>query len=131
MREKYPILPFKKFLCRVIIKLVYFIALWRNTIPAWETGILAIYSLREMITGMKMNFKKQCRLDFGKYDEVHNEPTPTNSMKSRTRLCVDLGPTGNLQGTYKFMDINTGMKLKKRSWACIPMPDSVIGKLTR
>ena len=78
-----------------------------------------------------MNFKKRCRVDFGEYVEVHDEPTPTNSMDSRTRLCVALGPTGNLQGNYKFMDINTGMKLKKTAWTCITMPDSVIGKLTR
>ena len=77
-----------------------------------------------------MDYKHHCKLDFGKYAEVHDEPTPTNGMKSRTRPCVALGPTGNLQGTYKFMDINTGMKLKKRSWTCIPMPDLVIGKTT-
>ena len=29
------------------------------------------------------------------------------------------------------MDINTGMKLKKSSWTCIPISDSVIGKLTQ
>ena len=97
----------------------------------WETGIPAIYSPREIITGMKVDYKRHCKLDFGEYAEVHDEPTPTNGMKSRTRPCVALGPTGNLQGTYKFMDINTGMKLKKRSWTCIPMSDSVIGQIAR
>ena len=76
-----------------------------------------------------MDFKKHCQLDFGKYVEVHNKPSPTDDMESRTRPCVALGPTDNLQGTYKFMDINTGMKLKKRSWTCILVPDAVIGKL--
>ena len=115
----------------VIIKLVYFMVLWRNAIPAWKTGILAIYPPGEIITGMKMDFKKHCKLNFGKYIEVHDKPTPTNGMKFCTRSCVALGPTGNLQDTYKFMDINTGMKLKKRSWTCIPISDSVIGKLER
>ena len=92
---------------------------------------MAIYSPREIITGMKMDYKRHCRLSFGEYVEVHDEPTPTNEMTSRMRPCVALGPTGSLQGTYKFMDINPGMKLKKRSWTCILMPDSVIGKLTR
>ena len=103
---------------------------WRNTIPAWGAGISAVYSLHEILTGMKMNFKKYCRLDFGKYVEVHDRPTPTNSLKSHTKLCVALGPICNLQGTFKFMDIITCMKLKKRSWTCIPMPDSAIGKIT-
>ena len=43
-------LPFKKCPRRVLIKLVYFVVLWRNAIPAWETGISAIYSPREIIT---------------------------------------------------------------------------------
>ena len=42
-------LPLKKRSCWIIIELVYFTVLWRNDIPAWETGILAIYSPREII----------------------------------------------------------------------------------
>ena len=64
-----------------------------------------------------MDVKKHFQLDFSEYVEVNNELTPTDGMKSRTISCVALGSTGNLQGTYKFMDINTGMKLKKRSWS--------------
>ena len=98
-----------------------------NDIPAWETGIPVIYSPCEIITGMKMDFKKHCQLNFGEYVEVHDESTPTNRMKSRMRPCV----AGNLQGTYESIDINIGMKLKKRSCTCIPMHDVVIGKITQ
>ena len=70
--------------------------LGRNAIPAWETGISAIYSPRDIITRMKMDYKRHCKLDFGKYVEVHDEPTPTNEMMSCTRPCAALGPTGNL-----------------------------------
>ena len=108
-------LPFKICPCQVIIELLYVTVLWINAIPIWETGISAIYSPREIINGMKIDFKKHCKLDFGKYVEAHDEPTPTNGMKSHIIPCVALGPTGNLQGTYKFMDINTGMNLEKRS----------------
>ena len=114
-------LAFNKYPHCVIIDLVYSMVLWRNSIPAWKKGISAIYSSREIITGMKMDFKKHCQLDFGEYVEVHDEPTPT----------VALAPTDNLQGTYKFMDTNTDMKLKKRLWTCITMPDAVIGKITQ
>ena len=78
-----------------------------------------------------MDFKKHCKLDSGEYVEVHDEPSPTNGMRSRTRSCITLVPTGNLQDTYKFMDINTGAKLKKLSWTCITMPCAVIGKIMR
>ena len=76
-----------------------------------------------------MDSKKHCKLDLSEYVEVHDEPTPTNGMKFRTIPCVALGPTDNLQGTYKFIDINTGIKLKKRSWTYIPISGIVIGKL--
>ncbi len=37
-----------------------------------------------------------------------------------------LGPSGNLQGKYKFMALNTGKKIACQSWDVIPMPDTVI-----
>ena len=70
-------------------------------------------------------------LDFGEYCEVHDEPTSLNETKSRTRPCIALGPTGNLQGTYKFMDVNMGKKLKKRKWTAMHMPESVIQSMER
>ena len=42
-----------------------------------------------------------------------------------------LGPTGNLQGTYKFFSLITGKKIKRRHLTCYPMPDSVITKVER
>ena len=52
------------------------------------------------MTGMCLDFKKHCQLDFGKYVEIHGEPSPTNGMAARTQACIALGPTWNLQGTY-------------------------------
>jgi hypothetical protein len=40
-----------------------------------------------------------------------------------------LGPTGNLQGTYKFLSLATGKKVKRRAFTPYPMPDSVIKKV--
>ena len=40
-----------------------------------------------------------------------------------------LGPTGNLQGTYKFLSLATGKKIKRRAFTPYPMPDSVIKKV--
>ena len=54
--------PFKKCPCRALIELVYFVVLWRNAIPALETGISAIYSPREIITGMIMDYKRRLSL---------------------------------------------------------------------
>ena len=85
-------LRFKKCPPWVIIESVYLTVLSGDTIPAWVTGILAIYSLREIITGMKMDFKNYCKLDFGEDVEVRDEPTTTNGMKSSTKTMCCIRP---------------------------------------
>ena len=80
---------------------------------------------------MRLDFKKHCQLDFGEYVEIHEEPSPTNGMTARTRACIALGPTGNLQGTYEFLDTDTWSVLKKRVWTRMVMPDSIISKVEK
>ena len=110
---------------QVIIKLVYFTALWINSFPA-KTVISKVYSPCEIIYGQKLDFRIHCRMDFGEYTEVYDEPLPINSMKSCTRVFLGLRPTGNLQGFYKFLGLTTGRKLKKKYWTPITMPGAII-----
>jgi hypothetical protein len=42
---------------------------------------------------------------------------------------IVLGPTGNLQGTYKFLSLATGKKVKRRAFMPYPMPDLVVKKV--
>ncbi len=72
---------------------------------------------------------KHCKLPFGAYCEVHDEPMLTNTMVTRSTPAIVLGPTGNLQGTYKFFNLATGKKVKRRAFTPYPMPDSVIKKV--
>jgi hypothetical protein len=50
-------------------------------------------------------------------------------MVTRSTPAIVLGPTGNLQGTYKFLSLATGKKVKRRAFTPYPMPDSVIKKV--
>jgi hypothetical protein len=50
-------------------------------------------------------------------------------MILRANPGINLGPTGNLQGTHKFLSLITGKKIKCRNFTPIPMPDSVIKKV--
>ncbi len=50
-------------------------------------------------------------------------------MSSRATPAIVLGPTGNLQRTYKFFNLKTGKKIKRRQFTLYPMPDSVIAKV--
>jgi hypothetical protein len=50
-------------------------------------------------------------------------------MVTRSTPAIVLGPTGNLQSTYKFFSLETGKKIKHRKLTAYPMPDSVIKKV--
>jgi hypothetical protein len=57
---------------------------------------------------------------------VREEDNPRNSQIARTKGAMSLGPSGNLQGGFNFMALNTGKKIVLRSWDVIPMPDIII-----
>jgi hypothetical protein len=60
---------------------------------------------------------------------VHEEYNPHNSQLAGTKGTIYLGPSGDLQGRFKFMDLNTGKKIVCRSWDVIPIPDLVISRV--
>ena len=47
-----------------------------------------------------------------------------NTMKPRTYPAIYFGPTGNIQGTNKAFDLNTGKVTKPRTFTLYPMPDA-------
>ncbi len=88
----------------ILIELIYHVVLWLNAFPS-RSGISETLSPREIVLRHKLDYKKHCRAPFGSYCEAHDEPAPTNSMVTRATPCIVLGPTGNLQGTYKFFHL--------------------------
>jgi hypothetical protein len=123
-------LPFDGLPKLMVIELLHFVVLWLNNFPV-KLGISTKYSPRELICRHKLNAKQHCQTPFGTYCEVHDEPSPLNGMTPRTHPAICMGPTGNFQGTYKFMCLTTGKKLHRRKWDEIPMPRSVIKKVNR
>jgi hypothetical protein len=55
------------------------------------------------MSGETLDYKKHLRLQIGQYYQVHEEDTPHNSQRPRTKGAISLGPSGNLQGGFKFM----------------------------
>ena len=111
------------------INLVHFCIFWLNATPM-KTGISSIYSHRELISHQKSDAKKCCKLMFAEYSEVHKENTTTNTMTPRARPAICMGPTGNIQGSMKFMRVETGKKIFRRIFTRLPMPD-LIEKLAK
>ena len=66
---------------------------------------------------------------FGDYIEVHEENAITNSMSPRTRPAICMGPSGYMQGSMKFMYMNTGKKIVRRNYKRLSMSNSIIKKV--
>ncbi|KAL7509413.1 hypothetical protein ACHAXN_008345, partial [Cyclotella atomus] len=123
------VLPYKMLPKLMLIELINFVVFWLNAFPS-ESGISDEYSPRELILRRGIDFSKHCRVPFGTYSEAHNDPITTNDARPRTTSAIALGPTGNAQGTYKFLSLTTGKKIKRRFWTEYPaVPDSVIKKV--
>ena len=113
----------------LLVKMVNNCALWINKFPA--KGGIPNVSPRTLMTGIKLYYSKHWRLPFGSYVQVNDEPSPTNSPTAKTVGAITLGPTGNLQGGYKFLNLRTGKKITRQNWTHLPMPSEVIERVNK
>jgi hypothetical protein len=118
-------LPFDRIPKLMMIQLVLHVTKMLNHFPT-KAGISDTISPRTIMTGETLNYKKHLSLQFGEYCQVHQEDTPRNSQLPRTIGAICLGPTGNVQGGFYFMSLQSGLKISRRSWDRIPMPNTVI-----
>jgi hypothetical protein len=121
-------LPFKQIPKLLTIHIVMNSVWMLNFFPT-KGGILDNLSPKTIISGEVLDYKKHLCLQIGQYCQVHEEETPCNSQIARTKRAISLGPSGNLQGGYKFMALDTGKKITRRNWDVIPMPELVIARV--
>jgi hypothetical protein len=121
-------LPFQRLPKLLTIHIVFHAVKLLNYFPT-KGGISDTLSPKTIMSGETLDYKKHLRLPIGSYCQVHEEDTPRNSLRPRTKGAISLGPSGNLQGGHKFMALSTGMKIVRRSWDVIPMPDTVIDRV--
>jgi hypothetical protein len=101
---------------------------WINAFPA-KGRVSATLSPRTVLIGKQFDYNKHCRIAFGAYAQVHDEPTPSNSQFARTSSAICLGPASNLQGRYHFLHLISGQKITRRRWTELPMPKEVIARI--
>ncbi len=114
----------------MIIELMHFYMMWLNSF-AVESGLSEKYSLHELVSRHKLDAKLHCESPFGAYCEVHTDPDVTNTTDPRMRWGICLGPTGNIQGSYKFMLLSTRKKIKRRKFTEMPITESVIKQVSK
>jgi hypothetical protein len=94
-----------------------------------KSGMSEKWSPRELVSRTKLDAKLHCRAPFGLYCEMHIDPDITNMLEPRTNWAICMGPTGNLQGSYKFLSLETGKKVTRRKFIEMPVNDVVIKQM--
>jgi hypothetical protein len=122
-------LPYKHCLPDVfIIYLLRFVILWLNAFPEPNCASDE-FSPREIVTGLRLDYKKHCRARFGSYVKASQDPDITNTMADRTAPCIMLGPTGNVQGSVSCFNLKTKLVVARRTIKPLPMPDRVVRRV--
>jgi hypothetical protein len=121
-------LPFETIPKLMTIHIVLNVVKVLNFFPT-KGGVSDTLSPKTIMSGETLDLKKHLSLQIGQYCQVHEEDTPRNSQVVRTKGAISLGPSGNLQGGFKFMALNSGKKNVRRSWDVIPMLDVVINRV--
>ena len=85
----------------IVINIVCFIGLWLNAFTV-QNGVSEVYLPWSIVVHPKLSWKQHCKVLFGTYYKVHDEPDPSNDMTLQNHEGVALGYTENIQGTYKF-----------------------------
>jgi hypothetical protein len=126
--ETWHILPFETIPKLMTINIVLNVVKLLNFFPT-KGGVFDTLSPKTIMSGETLDFKKNLSLQIVQYCQVHEEDTPRNSQVAHTKGAISLGQSGNLQGGFKFMALNSGKKIVRRSWDVIPMPIVVINRV--
>ena len=99
-----------------------------------KLSISDIFSRRELVLRRKLIWVKHYTnkgksLNFGENVEAHKDPDITNTTRSHTYPSIYLGPTTNIQGTKKVLDLVIGEVKNPRRVTPFPMYDRVINLL--
>ena len=125
-RSTYNTLPYKQIPALMMCEMVQLSVFWLNNFPS-EDGISTTHSPRYLVVGFTLDYASHCKIEFGSYAQVHQEHD--NTMASRTTGAIALRPTGNSQGGYFFMSLDTGRRLNRNHWTELPVPIEVVDRV--
>ena len=78
----------------------------------------------EIVTGLTVDYKRDCKAVVGAYVEASIDAEITNENVERRQSCIYLGPSSNRQGSIKCFVIDTGAVVVRRilTFYHIPTP---------
>jgi len=80
------------------------------------------------VTGRKLVCDEDCRADIGAYIKATVGADITNGQEARTHSCISLRPSGNIQGSLKCFDLETGKVVISRRVVQLPFPNIMLKK---
>ena len=101
---------------------------WLNTLPV-NSGMSCTISTQTLMTGNKIDFNKNCKIEFGAYVEAYEKKFPLNSTQSHTEPVICLGPIGKLQCSYWFLNLRTVFHIKQHTFSLLPVSTRVIDRV--
>ena len=87
-----------------------------------NVGVSSILSPNTIISGESLHYKQHLGIKIGQYLQVHKYEDPSNSQVPRTKVAIFLGPSGNEQGGFQFMSLNSAKNITRRIWDTILIP---------
>jgi len=79
----------------------------------------------ELFTGRKADMKTETRFAFGDFGQAHFAKVD-NTMKERTTGCIALRPVGNVEGSWRFLNLSTEEITTRQKFTPQPMPSEII-----
>jgi Reverse transcriptase (RNA-dependent DNA polymerase)/Zinc knuckle len=126
MRCMYHGTPYKILPKIMLIEITKAAVFWLNSWPTGK-GITSTISPRQAIVGTGISYDRHCKLEYGSYVQTNEQHS--NNMDSRTIGAIALRPTGNLQGGFYFMSLDTGRRINRLHWTELPVPRDVIKRV--
>ncbi len=80
-----------------------------------------------LFTGTRVNYKKSLQLAFGDYAEVFDGSD--NTSRSRTIPCITLHPCNNSTGSWEFLNLVSGNRVRRSNWRKMVTTEVVITKM--
>ena len=121
-------LMFKKVPERIVIEMILFVVLWLNEFPPIG-GISQTCFPRTITEDCNLDYFKHFRLEFGTYEETHEDVTPTKNMSGILQGDIYLGTTKNFQVSYKLSSLRTGRRIIGKQFTPLTMTQFVINQV--
>jgi hypothetical protein len=80
-----------------------------------------------LLTGLRLDFRKELGLAFGDYCEVFDGTD--NTSRARSVLCIALYPCNNDSGAWAFFNLMTRQRIRRSQWQKMVTTEGIVGQM--